>query len=126
MRPFALAVLLVPLLALGVAPSAHAGRVSAHHARQQARHREQARQREREHSHRAVAQTSEAGEGSEARVRQIPNNAMLPLGKKAPESAPPVASKTNAAAARAPDCTGKNASTPACYSATQQARPLTR
>lgn len=65
---------------------------------------------------------------NQARGRLPPNSKQIELNK--PAKGAPEAAKTNGAAGAPPTapltCNQQNASSPACYSATQQARPIAR
>ena len=89
-----------------------------------------------------VSPTSTA-DADEATILQVPDNAPLPFDRPPPEVKPPAAAKpgANEAAANgstapttaktpdastAIDCSGANATSTTCYTATQQARSVAR
>jgi hypothetical protein len=109
---------LVPLL-LATGSSAQQGPAS----RSTVHHRTHAAQQRHQEQNDPVGQPANLSEG---RVIQIPEDATLPLGVRAPEvqattgtAKPETKGKANAPI----DCSGENASSPACYTATQQGTP---
>lgn len=79
--------------------------------------------RERVRSHRAAPATRSVEQSSEARIQQVPERSKSPA-QPIPEGE---AKNANVRGPSAPvTCNGQNSESQACYTATQQSRPITR